>query len=518
MAKRPSLSEVSIDVAVGREKAPARPEPETPFRIAILGDFSGRASRDRNEPLTGRRAVLVDRDNSEEVLGKAGVELRLSLATGSDFTLRFAELDDFHPDRILERVELFRELREARRKLADSQTFAAAAREMGILPAGAAASAETKPVAASRPPAPPEPESLVSGNLLDQMIEQTETHSSEARPSRAPDELMAFVKRVVEPHLVPGADPHQPEVVARVDRAISDAMRALLHYRDFQGLESAWRAVDFLVRRVETGPQLKLYLVDASKAELAADLLSSDDLRSTGVYKLLVEKTVGTPGAEPWSVLAGNYTFEPTLDDVELLRRLAMIGAAARAPFMGAAGSQLLGCESLATTPAPRDWHLNNGSEGVQAWRLFRKLPEARWAGLVLPRFLLRLPYGRETNPTEQFDFEEMPGAPSHEEYLWANPAFAAALLLARAFSDDGWEMRPGIHSEVDGLPLHLYKQDGESAVKPCAEALLTEEAAEQILEAGPMPLVSLKDQDTVRLMRFQSVADPASALRGRWG
>ncbi|HEV2493987.1 MAG TPA: type VI secretion system contractile sheath large subunit [Terriglobia bacterium] len=517
MAKRSSLSEVGIDVAVGREKAPARPDPETPFRIVIFGDFSGRANRSRSEPLAGRRAVMVDRDNFEEVLGKAGAGLKLSLSSGSDFTLRFIELDDFHPDRIFEREELFRELREARGKLADTQTFRAAAHEMGILPAGAAASGAATPAPTPRPPAPPDAESLVSGSLLDQMIEQTETRSSEGRPSRAPDELMTFVKRVVEPYLVLGTDPRQAEVVARVDRAIGDAMRALLHYRDFQSLEAAWHAVDFLVRRLETSPQLKLYLVDVSKTELAADLLSSDDLHSTGIYELLVEKTVGTPGAEPWSVLVGNYTFEPTLDDVELLRRLAMIGAAARAPFLSAADSEFLGCKSLAASPDARDWHPDNSSEGIQAWRLFRRLPEARWAGLGLPRFLLRLPYGRETNPTEQFDFEEMPRTPAHDGYLWGNPAFAAALLLARAFSDDGWEMRPGTHPEVDGLPLHVFKQDGESAVKPCAEVLLTEEAAEQMLEAGLMPLVSLKDRDAVRLIRFQSVADPLSPLRGRW-
>lgn len=517
MAKRAVLSEVGIDVAVGRKKAAARPDPETPFRIAVLGDFSGRASRGRSEPLAGRRAVLVDRDNFEEVLRTAGAELKVSLSRGSDLSLRFNELEDFHPDRIFERVDLFRELREAREKLAHSQTFKAAAQELGILPAGAGSSTVPTPPPASRAPAPPDAGSLVSGSLLDQMIEQTESRAADAKPRRAPDELMEFVKRAVEPHLIPGVDPRQAEVVARVDRAISDAMSALLHYRDFQGLEAAWRAVDFLVRRVETSPQLRLYLVDVSRAELAADLLSSDDLHSTGVYKLVVEKSVGTPGAEPWSLLVGNYTFEPALEDVELLRRLAMIGMAARAPFLGAAHSELLGCKSLVANPDPRDWRPNQGSEGIQAWRLFRRLPEARWAGLVLPRFLLRLPYGRETTPTEQFGFEEMPGAPSHEDYLWANPAFAVAQLLAQAFSEEGWEMRPGTHREVDGLPLHIYHQDGESAVKPCAEVLLTEEAAERILEAGLMPLVSLKDQDAARLVRVQSVADPVSSLRGRW-
>lgn len=519
MAKRASFSEVSIDVASSRQRALETPDPDTPFRIAILGDFSGRANRGVRESVSARRAVLVDRDNFDQVLAKLGVQLNLGLAgdAGGRLVLRFAEIDDFHPDRIFERIELFGGLREARKRLADPKTFAAAAREMGAVSTSEPA-ATPSPPAESRAPRPPDPASLVSGSLLDRMIELTEAGATKPKPSRAPDELMAFVKRVVEPHLVPGSDPRQPEVVARVDRAISDAMRALLRYGDFQALEAAWRALDFLVRKVETSAQLKLFLIDVSKAELAADLLASDDLVASGVYKLLVEKTIGTPGAEHWSVLAGNYTFDATLEDVELLRRLAVIGAAAGAPIIAAAHPRLLGCASLAESPDPRHWQRDDRSEGTQGWRLFRRLPEAAWAGLALPRFLLRLPYGHDTQPTEQFDFEEMPGTPVHDGYLWGNPAFACTLLLARAFSDYGWELRPGVYSEIDGLPLHVYQQDGEADLKPCAEVLLTEEASERILDEGLMPLVSLKGRDAVRLVRFQSVADPPRNLSGPWG
>jgi type VI secretion system protein ImpC len=130
---------------------------------------------------------------------------------------------------------------------------------------------------------------------------------------------------------------------------------------------------------------------------------------------------------------------------------------------------------------------------------------------------LLRLPYGAATDPVESFSFEEMPDTPEHEDYLWGNPAFACALLLAQSFSDSGWQMRPGEHSEINGLPLHAYKQNGDSELKPCAEALLTERAAGKILENGLMPLVWLKSQDSVRLLRFQSVAKPLRALAGRW-
>jgi len=77
--------------------------------------------------------------------------------------------------------------------------------------------------------------------------------------------------------------------------------------------------------------------------------------------------------------------------------------------------------------------------------------------------------------------------------------------------------MRPGSVSGIDDLPLHVYEHNGESELKPCAEALLTDEAIEQIMEAGLMPLASYKGKDMARLVRFQSIAGPVRALAGRW-
>jgi type VI secretion system protein ImpC len=130
---------------------------------------------------------------------------------------------------------------------------------------------------------------------------------------------------------------------------------------------------------------------------------------------------------------------------------------------------------------------------------------------------LLRLPYGSETDPIERFDFEEMPGDPVHGDYLWGNPALGCAYLLAQTCSGQGSGPIPGAILEIDGLPLHVYKEQGETRLKPCAEVLLSERAMEKILDKGLMPLLSIKNKDAVRLARFQSLADPATSLAGRW-
>jgi type VI secretion system protein ImpC len=123
----------------------------------------------------------------------------------------------------------------------------------------------------------------------------------------------------------------------------------------------------------------------------------------------------------------------------------------------------------------------------------------------------LRLPYGKETSPIDSFPFEEMPEM-KHSDYLWGNPAFLCVSLLAQAFESSGWDMK-SIPRRVDGLPIHIYREDGEPVAKPCAEVLLTHSEAIALMEAGVMPLVSIKGQDAAMIPRFQSVADPLQAL-----
>jgi type VI secretion system protein ImpC len=303
-----------------------------------------------------------------------------------------------------------------------------------------------------------------------------------------------------------------------VDGAIAELMRTILHHDVFQEIEASWRALYLLVSRLETDTGLMLYVIDVSKAELAADLESAENLEATGTYRLLVESTVHTPGGAPWAVLAGNYTFHPTRHDAELLGRMAKIARAAGAPLVAAADPLLVGCASLAETPHPSDWRCAVEEEDGQAWQALRRLAESSSVGLVLPRFLLRLPYGPDSMETERFEFDEMPGEPAHDAYLWGNPCFACAYLLGESFTRYRWRFRPGVIREIDDLPVHVYESEGESVVKPCAEVLLTDRAAEIVAGKGCIPLVSLVNQGTVRLVGFSSIADPPAPLAARWG
>jgi type VI secretion system protein ImpC len=341
------------------------------------------------------------------------------------------------------------------------------------------------------------------------------SQSGPDRPRKAAAEL---IERLVEPHLVRGADPeHQRLLVAAVDDALARQMGAVLHNPAFQDLEAAWRGLYWLVSNLETGEELTIHVLDASKQELAADVEAAGaELEASVLYRRLVEQGAEGPDGEPWALIVGDYRFGPAEEDLTLLAALGAIASRAGGPFLAAADPAVLGCRSLAEAPDPDDWP-DPDPEAEARWQALRRARAATSIGLALPRILLRLPYGRRTDPIEAFAFEELLGAQDHEAYLWGNPAFACALLIGQAFQDSGWNLQPGDRLDLADLPAYSYTENGESRLKPCAEVLLSQRAAEAVLARGIMPLLSHRNANAVRVLRFQSLAEPPTALAGPW-
>jgi type VI secretion system protein ImpC len=330
-------------------------------------------------------------------------------------------------------------------------------------------------------------------------------------------DVTPLIRSIVAPYVVPAASPLQDQYLGWVDAATSEQMRAILHHPAFQALEALWRSVRRLVTNLELGPSLQLHLLDVTKSELMAHLRAArDDLESCALYRMLVENASGTLGGASWSLLVGNYTFGAAREELDLLAALGALGSQAGAPFLAGASPSLLGCTSLVDTPDPRDWRAID-TEERRGFQELQRSAVAPWIGLALPRVLLRLPYGKNTDAAEQLDFEELLPARDHEAYLWGNPALACTLLIGQSFLARGWHMEPGDDQDLVDLPAHVFEQDGERHLQPCAEVLLTERAGEAILDRGFMPLLSYKNRNAVRVMRFQSIAQPSSPLAGAW-
>lgn len=530
-----------------RESVAVR-EPSQAFRILVLGDFSGaarasggdgRGAEDRaTRPLADRSPIPFDRDDLDRAVRAVAPASRLRFPGADRPTevVRFESIEDFHPDRLYARLEVFRDLRELRRRLAsagDAGGSGSPARRTG----GGNGGGDGTDADRGTGDAPP-----TGGALLDRVVEETSgSNGDEADviddPPTTSDELDDFVRRIVGPHLVPEPDPERRAALDRLDRTIAETMRAVLHDPGFQALEASWRCAEFMARRIETGRRLKLALLDVSGEELRRDLDAGEAPDASELRRVLVDGAGGRGGDAPWSLVVGLHAFGPS--DPEVLGRLATLARAAGAPFVGRATLELAGLDVDGATLAPRPGDASGNGEGggggredgSEAWRRLRERPEARWLGLALPRLLLRPPYGEATRPCEAFPFEEAvpsrseaaPGGEAaggplpHERYLWGEPACACAVLLARSFATSGWNLRPGAHRDLDRLPLHTYSEDDEVRAKPSAEFAMTERVATGLLERGFMPLVWMKGRPSARLLRFQSVARPSAPLAGRW-
>jgi type VI secretion system protein ImpC len=490
----------------GRSSAqPEQPDPETPFRMLVLGDFSGREPRaisQTSSALAARRPTAIDTDNFETVMSKLGVELHLRVGDSQDskMVLQFKSLDDFHPDQIAQRLPIFQVLKRMKQMLANPATFEAAAQQVrALLGQGTARAAAPT----SMPAAP----AGSNDALFEQLLGAPASNLPDGGKKKV--DVSSIMADAVRGHVVPDAPPEQAELRRILDEAVAIQMRAILNQKDFQALESAWRSLHFLVSRLELGEEVQLFILDISKPEVLADLRNDN----SGLNKLIVEQTINTPGAEPWALIIGNYTFTDSQEDVELLARLATVASEAGAPFLGAASPQIFGCSSLAESPDASQWQEPRGD----MWDKLRKLPQAQYIALAFPRLMLRLPYGSNTEPTDIPGFEEFTSNFAHEQYVWGNPAFGCAYALADAFRENGWDMQAGGFLELSDLPIHNYQREGEKQTKPAAEAFLTDRAGSKIQDRGVIPLLSIKGRDAARFAGFHSIASPQRPLAGRW-
>lgn len=465
-----------------------RPEPDAPFRILVIGDFSGRANRDQLDPLPGRTARKADIDTLETLLTEWKTRLGLRAGTEHAFAMGFSELEHFHPDEVFARVELFGALRDLRARLTNPKTSPQAAAEVRAWAGGKpGTNIEPKPMNAPSTPRS-EFEALLGG-------------STGKAPPAATSAVDAIIRDLIRPHILPATEPDLGQLVALVDDAISTAMRSVLHEPHFQQLEANWLGLHQLITGLELGEELDLHALDASRAEIASDISTNS---ARGLTEILAERPAA--GANPWSVVCMLERFGAEDADAQLVGALAMCATAGGTILLAGADDTLAGTDSIASSPRPENWTTPPGPEAEAKWRVVRSLPEAAAVGLALPRVLARLPYSPAGDPVATFEFIECPHGSSHEDYLWGNPAVACTLLLGRAFTDRGWSLGPQSGGDIDGLPVHVEAAGPDRTAMPCAEAWLTDSAANRLLEKGLIPVLSVQNRDAVRVPRLTAI------------
>ena len=348
-------------------------------------------------------------------------------------------------------------------------------------------------------------------NLLDQILTEGKMARDDFQKERAKDMIGEFVGQVMSGELTLSKDMDTTinARIAEIDRLITGQLNEVMHHEDFQKLEGSWRGLHHLVKNSLTGTSLKIRVMSASKKDLLKDFERALEFDQSALFRKIYEEEFGTFGGAPFGALIGDYEFSNHPQDMALLEKIAGVAAAAHAPFISAASSELFGWDTFSEMTEVRDVAKIFDRTEYMKWRSFRESEDSRFVGLTLPHILGREPYGEATKPTETFRFEEDVDGKDHKKYLWSNAAYAFGTRLTEAFSMHGWCVAiRGVEGGglVQGLPTHTFNTDeGELALKCPTEVAITDRREKEFSDNGFIPLVHCKDTDYAAFFGAQS-------------
>jgi type VI secretion system protein ImpC len=348
-------------------------------------------------------------------------------------------------------------------------------------------------------------------SLLDQVITETRIGRNDEQREESRRQIATLVEEVMKGTVRISKDLEATinARIADIDQLLTRQLNQILHAREFQRLEASWRGLQYLVQQSETSTMLKLRVLNASKEDLRRDLERASEFDQSALFKKIYEEEYGTFGGAPYGALIGDYEFSRHSQDLAFMEKMSNVAAAAHAPFIAAASSELFNLDTYTDLTAPRDLAKIFESVDYAKWRSFRESEDSRYVGLTLPHILMRLPYGPDTVPVEAFQFKEDVDGKDHAKYLWGNAAFAMATRLTDAFARYQWcAAIRGVEGGglVEGLPTHTFKTDeGEIALKCPTEIAITDRREKELSDLGFIPLVHCKGTDYAAFFGAQS-------------
>ena len=356
-------------------------------------------------------------------------------------------------------------------------------------------------------------QTLEGGSLLEEILAETKMTPGDEGYEIAKRGVQAFIAELITPKRE-GEKIDKALVdalIAEIDVKLSHQIDEIIHHPTFQKLESAWRSLKFVIDRVDFRENIKVELLNCSKEDLLADFEDAPEVPKSGLYKIVYSAEYGTFGGRPFGSIIANYEFGPGPQDIALLQKCASVATMSHAPFLAAAGPGFFGLKDYLNLPNLKD--LKSLFEGPQytKWQAFRESEDARYVGLCLPRFLLRLPFGNNTVPVKAFNYEE-DVIGKHDAYCWGNSAFALATRIADSFAKFRWcpnIIGPQAGGTVENLPLHQYEAMGEIQTKIPTEIQLTERREFELSEEGFIGLSYRKDSDNACFFSANSAQKP---------
>jgi type VI secretion system protein ImpC len=371
--------------------------------------------------------------------------------------------------------------------------------------------AETKPTQESQPST----ETVENRSLLDRIAEDGRIGQTAEERASGKLWLKDLVQDVMNGQMTVSKDTEAMinSRIGELDALISRQLNEVMHAEPLQKLEGSWRGLEYFVKQTETSSSLKIKLFNTSKNDLFKDLDKAVEFDQSAMFKKIYEEEYGTLGGSPFGALIGDYEFSRHPQDIALLEKMSGVASTSHAPFIAAATPALFNFDSFTELSGPRDLEKIFDNENYLKWNMFRKSDDSRYVGLCLPHVLMRLPYGKDTTPVEEFDYEENVDGKDHSKYLWGNAAYAFAARLTDAFARHEWcAAIRGVEGGglVERLPAHTFTtDDGDIAVKCPTEIAITDRRENELAKLGFIPLSYYKGTDTAVFMGAQSTQKP---------
>jgi type VI secretion system protein ImpC len=341
------------------------------------------------------------------------------------------------------------------------------------------------------------------------LLEQAISATKQTEPKRAEELLRTLTEQALEGTVSYSKNLNLSisEAIRQIDAKISKQLAAVMHHPKFKQLEGSWRGLHYLVMNTETSATLKLRVINWSKRELFRDMSKATEFDQSQLFKKIYESEFGTPGGQPYGALIGDYEFTNHPEDIDTLRLVSNVAAAAFAPFISAASPRLLGLDSYRELSVPRDMEKIFDSLEYTKWNAYRETEDSRFVTLVLPRVLARLPYGERTTKVDEFDYEEAPIDEAgvarrmpHDDYCWTNAAYAMGARLTDAFARNGWctAIRGAENGgKVENLPCHIFtSDDGDIDLQCPTEIGITDRREAELSKLGFLAVSHYKGTD----------------------
>src|SRR5687767_9765561 len=197
----------------------------------------------------------------------------------------------------------------------------------------------------------------VEGGLLDRIVDEGRLGREPAARERGKDLVRNFVSEVLKGTvtIAPDTEAMINARIAQIDELLSTQLNEIMHHPDFQRVESTWRGLFYLMSNTETSVSLKIKVLNVNKKDLLKDLQKASEFDQSALFKKVYEEEFGVFGGAPFGAIIGDYEFGKGGQDMDLLERISQVAAAAHAPFVAAASTEMFNLDSYTQLDQPRD-------------------------------------------------------------------------------------------------------------------------------------------------------------------